>query len=338
MGKAIVLKANNLIEKRNILNEMKTSCFTLQEARIFALYLSRINPRNLKTRLVKFKLDEFLSIIKISKVNISKMMDTTNKLLSIVLNVPDDDGGYTAFQLFKKCRVFKDKEENEWYFEIDAHDEALPLMFEFQNQYFTYKVGNVLRLGSSNQMRMYEILKQYEKIGTRTIAVDKLKELIGIEKKEYPRYGDFKRWVIEPCQKALSKNTDIKFTYEPCGKRGQGGKVIFLKFTITKNTDYADQLTLSNFIDIEEMEEPEEKSRYQQRTEFFIEACDSEFSFSEIEVLVDLMREKFSGTECSDDLWCYDYLMRKYREMSMRNEKKKITHRFAYMKSLIGTE
>lgn len=40
----------------------------------------------------------------------------------------------------------------------------------------------------------------------------------------------------------------------------------------------------------------------------------------------------------SEDLKCYDYLMHKYDEMKMRAEKTKISHRFAYLKSLIGTE
>ncbi|MDD3569984.1 MAG: hypothetical protein PHY44_02645 [Lachnospiraceae bacterium] len=35
------------------------------------------------------------------------------------------------------------------------------------------------------------------------------------------------------------------------------------------------------------------------------------------------------------DIKCYDYLSRKYAEMKMQNEKNKIKHRFAYMKTLV---
>lgn len=64
--------------------------------------------------------------------------------------------------------------------EINASDDALPLMFEFKNRYFTYELWNALRLKSPNQVRMYEILKQYEKIGTRTLTIKELRNLLGI--------------------------------------------------------------------------------------------------------------------------------------------------------------
>lgn len=339
MNKPIVIKATNLVEKRNILNEMKSTYFTMQEARIFAIYLSKINPRNLETRVVKFKLEDFLAIVNIHKMNISKLIDTTNKLLSIIINIPDDNGGYSAFQLFKKCKVYKDNENNEWYFEIDAHDEALPLMFDFQDKYFTYQVGNILRLNSPNQMRMYEMLKQYEHFGKRILSVDKVKENIGIQKDEYPRFGDFKIRVLDACQRSLAEYTDIKFTYEPYGKKGKGGKILFLKFTIKKNKDYIDQLTLDKFIEQnKEVDEEATEGLYENRIKFLCDACDNEFLESEIIVLYNLMVENLSCDIISEDLRCYDYLMRKYHELKMRNDKNKITHRFAYMKSLIGTD
>ena len=84
-------------------------------------------------------------------------------------------GGYNGFQLFKDCTVDID-DKAEWYIEIDAHDKALPLMFEFKDKYFSYQLWNALRLKSPNQLRMYEILKQYEKIGIRILSIDELKK------------------------------------------------------------------------------------------------------------------------------------------------------------------
>lgn len=334
-----IIKATNLVEKRNILNEMKVSYFTLQEARIFAIYLSKINSREIQTRVVKFKLEEFLAIVNIRKVNISKLMETTNKLLSIIINIPDDNEGYSAFQLFKKCKVYKDGKSNEWCLELDAHDEALPLIFEFKNKYFTYQVDNVLRLNSSNQIRMYEILKQYEKIGSRIISLEKLRELIGIQKNEYPRFNNFKQWVIDPCQRALAESTDIKFTYEPYGKRGKGGKILFLKFNIQKNKDYIDQLAfdMDMFIPCETEEESGD-SIQEERLNFFAQACNNEFTTKEILVLCNTMLEKLPNEIILDDIKRYDYIKNKYDEMNMRSEKTKIRHRFSYLKSIIGAE
>ena len=159
--------------------------------------------------------------------------------------------------------------------EIDAHDKALPMMFDYQARFFSYQLWNALRLHSSNQLRMYEILKQYEKIGARVLGVEELKELLGINKTEYNLFNNFKKWVLDACQHALAESTDIKFTYGPHGKRGKGGKILFLKFIIEKNTEYVDQLTLFEFIEERKTEEEcsaaadnSEPSEYKEKIEF----------------------------------------------------------------------
>lgn len=330
-----VIKENYLVKKRNVLNEIRSNGMTLQELRFFSIYLSKINPNDTSTRVIRLPIDDFRAIMELGRINIDYMKTVTNSLLSKIVNIPTERGGYTGFQLFKRCRV--DIDDNaEWYIEIDAHDEALPLMFEFKDKYFSYQLWNALRLKSPNQLRMYEILKQYEKIGMRILSIEELRNLLGIDKKEYKAYKDFRVRVLDACQQALSENTDIKFTYEPYGKKGKGGKILFLKFSIKKNTNYVDQLSLSEFIDQNTIED-EPLTPYEERIHFLLDACDNEFSESEIIVLYNLMIEQIPSV-IQSDIKCYDYLSRKYAEMKMRNEKNKIKHRFAYMKSIINNE
>jgi plasmid replication initiation protein len=356
LKKPVVIKATNLVEKRNILNEIKTTYFTLQEARIFAIYLSKINARDLSTRVVKFKLKDFLALIDIRKANIHKLMEATNKLLSIIVNVPDDNGGYAAYQLFKKCKVYKDAESSEWYVEIDAHDEALPLMFDFQSKYFTYQVGNVLRLNSSNQMRMYEILKQYEVAGSVVYSLDELKEFIGIPKNEYPRFNNFKQWVLDACQQALAEYTDICFTYEPYGKKGKGGKVLSLKFTITKNSNYIDQFTLNEFmerqsteigdVEYDEQELEEAESRFEgfgELKERFIllnESCEGEFTNEQLQCIYDVLLQTTEIDIVRDDIRLCDCLSAKYHDFKRVAAEKKaagdpIVSRYGYFMRML---
>lgn len=333
------LKSNYLVKKRNVLNEIRANNMTLQELRFFSIYLSKINPKDINTRLVRFSVADFQKIMEIGRINIDYMKQTINSLLCKVVNVPLDNGGYTGFQLFKECTVFLN-ENNEWYIEIDAHDKALPLMFEFKERYFSYQLWNALRLRSPNQLRMYEILKQYEKIGERILSVEELRELLGIEKKEYLRFDNFKARVLDPCKAALIESTDISFAYEPHGKKGKGGKILFLKFIIKKNTKYTDQLTLEEFIEFNqpEIDDEEPEGICSSRIKFLCDACDNEFSESEITVLYNLMVEHLPYDTIRDELKCYDYLMRKYNELKMRSKKAKVTYRFAYLKTLIETE
>ena len=237
-----------IVEKRNVLNELRSNNMTLQELRFFSIYLSKINPWDKSTRVVRFPLDDFRRIMGLGyDMNITHFKYTIRHILQQIVEIPNENGsGYTAFQLFKKAKIEKN-EQNEWYVEFDAHDDALPLMFDFKNRYFKYELWNALRLKSTNQVRMYEILKQYEGLGKREMTVKELRELLGISAKEYDRWERFRVRVLDSCQQALKETTDICYTYER-GRVGKGGKWLSIIFHIEKNENYVDKLTLEEFI------------------------------------------------------------------------------------------
>ena len=243
-----------IVEKRNILNAVRSNSMTLQELRFFSIYLAKINPWDKSTRVVRFPIEDFQRIMGLCDgENISHFRYTVRHILQQVVEVPNENRtGYTAFQLFKRAKVEKN-ENDEWYVEFDAHDDALPLMFDFKNRYFKYELWNALRLKSTNQVRMYEILKQYESLGKRELTVTELRELLGIDKNEYSGrtgWSDFKKKVLDSCQQALKEITDICYTYER-GRVGKGGKWLTIIFTIFKNENYIDQLTLEEFIEMQ---------------------------------------------------------------------------------------
>lgn len=241
------LKKNYSVTKTNMLNEMRASNMNLQELRFMSIYLSKINKNDLSTRTVRFSVADFATIMEIRRIDIEYMKNVTDGLLSKVVNVPDERGGYIGFQLFKRCRVSQD-DNGEWYVEIDAHDDALPLMFEYKEKYFSYKLWNALRLKSTNQLRMYELLKQYQRIGYRIMKLEELRQWLGIGNNEYRRYDNFKEKVLDVCKKALAEHTDITFTYEVYKRGGRGGKIQALKFVIRENKDHTDPLMLEKFI------------------------------------------------------------------------------------------
>ena len=339
---------------------------TMQELRFFSIYLSKINAKDTSTRVVRFPVADFQAIMELgSNIKIPYLKNVTNSLLSKVVNVPNERGGYTGFQLFKGCEVDKD-DNGEWYVEIDAHDKALPLMFEFKNKYFTYQLWNALRLKSSNQLRMYEILKQYQAIGSRVLTVEDLKSLLGIKKDEYDgRWNNFKTRVLDACQQALKEHTDIKFTYEPHGKRSKNGKILSLIFYIEKNEKYTDQLTLDMFIEEKKIEsvsvhpdEEEEPNEYfdgdndevgsggenyftQEIYPFLTDACNREYNQAEIQVLYNLIIKAmpYSGKGKEKyTLDAYDYLKRKYDELNMQAGRREIKNRFGYLKKIIEAD
>lgn len=333
-----------IIEKRNVLNELRSNNMTVQELRFFSIYLSKINPWNISTRVVRFSIDDFRRIMGFGKLNIGQLRASTDSLLCKLVHVPDEDGrGMRTFQLFKECHLFQD--DDKWYVEIDAHDKALPLLFDFKNQYFKYELWNALRLKSPNQVRMYEILKQYENLGKREISVKELKSLLGINESEYSYWQNFKVRVLDSCQDALNENTDICYTYER-GKTGKGGKWLSIIFHISKNKNYKDQLSLDEFIqqqpeviDISFSEnvagsddEPVDINYGSELLNFLgSTALSNEFSVKQVKVLKDLTLQ---AVPSHDHLEMCNYLLQLVNKMDIYNPQ----NRFKYLCKMIEAD
>lgn len=135
------------------------------------------------------------------------------------------------------------KVEDAKFIDISFHPKMKPFLLSLQSHFTTYDVRNILRLPSSYSIRIYELLKQYQKIGKRKFQVQELKEVIGVieeidvngkkkYKDNYPLYGNFKQRVLLKAQKDLKKYTDIHFTFDQI-KRGRS--VAEIQFYIFQN-------------------------------------------------------------------------------------------------------
>ena len=336
-----------IVQKQNILNEIRSNNFTLQELRFFSIYLSKINPYDKSTRTVTFKLTDFQKIMDFKRLNIEQLKAATDSLLTKLVHIPKESGGYTTFQLFKECTIDKDS-GGEWYVSIDAHDKSLPLMFDFKDRYFKYELWNALRLKSANQIRMYEILKQYETIGKREIKVDDLRELLGIAPNEYPRWDRFKDRVIDSCQQALKQFTDICYTYER-GKTGTGGKWITIIFYISKNIEYDGQMTmleldLQNYIDLDALKEPRPEKTIEPDPElgdlgFYSSACGDEFTTAQMESIIQIVNQiQLPQHEYGASIAKYHFLLEHYSRFKAITENTDIRNRYSYFYAIIKAE
>jgi plasmid replication initiation protein len=319
------LNGKEWIEKSNSLNELRPNTLKLQEYRFFCIYLAKINARNEDSRIVRFPVDEFQQIMELGRVNITHMKETTDKLLSQIVHIPREDGGYDSFQLFKKCVVGRDN-FGRWYVEINAHDEALPLMFNFKEKYFKYRLENVLTLKSLNQIRLYELLKAREHIGgTLDISIDILKQKLGIGKKQYPRWNNFKARVIEPCREALQGNTDICFTYVPIK---EGNRIVGIRFTVYIMPEVIPEVT---------------KITYQSETAvYYAQALGEEFTEEAVLSVAQFAADNLTGHHELDNPCnisrkerIYKYLSDGYERLCNNRCNNRVDHPIAYLKKLI---
>jgi len=372
-GKKQPLSPDYWIVKSNTLNEIRNSRMTISQTRLFAIYLSKINPMDVASREVILKLQTYTQIMEFKQTNTTRLVKTAEELMKLTVtffNGNEQNGlkGFTTCPLFKRFKLEKD-EQDEWIVKIDCHDDVVRLLFELKKHFFKYRLWNALQLPSPNQNRMYEILKQYEYVGAREVTLKDLREFLGIKTDEYKDWDNFRRRVLEPAQQSLASNTDIKFTWEPVRKRGYGGKIDKLKFYIEKNKAYEPPLSFDEFLTqqavpvfedepkefehhcTEEAEAEEAKEEAEAEAEetgdyfscetypLMNEACDNEFNKLQIQVLYNLVLEIVpfrSGKGYELDM--FHYLKSKHDELRLQASEREIKSRFGYLKKMIESD
>lgn len=107
-----------------------------------------------------------------------------------------------------------------------------PLLLQLQKNFTAYDLRNVVKLGVYS-VRLYELLKQYESIGTRTLKVEEMKAMFQVEDL-YKLYADFFRWVIAPAEKEINQHTDLIIL--SIEKLKEGKKIVALRFKFRTKT------------------------------------------------------------------------------------------------------
>ena len=116
---------------------------------------------------------------------------------------------------------------------IQFHEDLAPYLLNLQSHYTKYRLGYVMNFKSEYSFRIYELMKEYERFGERTIPVDELKRYLYILKDKYAKYSHFKERVIKPAIEEINKYSDININLTKEEKNGK--KIVGLIFEIRQN-------------------------------------------------------------------------------------------------------
>lgn len=217
-NKNLVIKSNDLINARYQL--------TYAEMRIILLMISLIHKDDDDFKDYRIYIKDFMNEAGTKhKGEYTRAREITKELMKKVLEIPTEKG-YTQVAWIAGAKHYN----GEGHIDISFHPFLKPYLLNLKERFTKYDIKFVLSFHSPYSIRIYELLKQYEKIKERTISVDELKGLLKLEDK-YRLYGHFKKRVIHQAQKDLEKSADIYFTFKEI-KRGR--KVRFLKFRIVR--------------------------------------------------------------------------------------------------------
>jgi len=108
-----------------------------------------------------------------------------------------------------------------------------PYLLEIKNRFVISDLRMILPMRSSYSKRVYLLLKEYAKIGSRTIELSELQEILKVPK-SLKVYADFKRKVLLKAKADIDKFTDLKIDFK---EKKLGKKVTSIIFTIKKNDE-----------------------------------------------------------------------------------------------------
>lgn len=217
----LIRKSNELINAPHDLS--------LNELRLFLAMISKIKPTDtdLKTYRISFK--ELEELTKSTRnFTYSSIKNILIKLRSrvVVIKLGEDKERITGYI------GFVDIDKGKGYVDVNFDERLKPFLVELQAKYTKYDVQYVLPMQSSYSIRIYELLKQYQKLSVREYYLEELRHVLQIDPGIYEKYNDFKKRVILQAQSEINAMTDIKFSFEEIK---EGKKVIGLRFNIYPN-------------------------------------------------------------------------------------------------------
>ena len=239
MEKNLVVKHNNLIESRYDLN--------LNEQKIILYAVSKIDRKKEKFNILKIKSSDFMKLIDSSKFRYTEIKNIVKDLMKKQVEITTGESELTS-NWVSSIEYIK----NSGVIELEFSEKLIPYLLQLKERFTRYELENILYLKNKHSIRVYELLKQYEKIGKREIELLDLRNCLGIAEDEYLRFSNFENRVLRTTKEEINKHTDLVINYE---KIKTGRRITSILFKI-ESRDQEKEIYidfLNEFYNIKEM-------------------------------------------------------------------------------------
>ena len=220
MGNGLIVKHNEIIEgKYNM---------SITEVKIIAKLTSVIQKEDDDFKRYMFKASDILKELNMGDDNYAALKESIDKLVVRKIELRQESSTLTTTFL-SSAEYFENS-----MIELEFSPKLKPYLLQLKNNFTKYYLEDILTLKSFYAVRIYELLKQYEKIKERTITIDDLKEMLKVTEKSYNLYSNFKAKVLAISEREINEKTDLNISYEEIKS---GKKVTSIKFHISKKDD-----------------------------------------------------------------------------------------------------
>ena len=228
MSKELIVKHNKLIESAYTM--------TATEAKIVAKLTSLIEKDDEDFKEHIFKSADLLKELGLGSENYTALEQSIDRLMSRIIEIKLDtknkkgENDILKITFVSSCIYSHSTSEI-----ILRYDPNLKPYFLQLSQNFTkYFLKNILELKSFYAIRIYELLKQYEKLKERKIEIKELRDILQIKETEYKKYSHFKDKILKTAEREINEKTDLKVSFEEVKT---GRKITAIKFNIEKRTE-----------------------------------------------------------------------------------------------------
>lgn len=247
-----------IVKKSNYFIMNSSYDLSLQEQKLILTLASMVQPQDAEFKAYNFKINEFMKLLEVDdKSKYTEIPQITKKLMQKVFEIQEGDKliqtAWLSSAIYQKGTGMVT---------LKFSPDLKPYMLQLSKVFTRYKLVNILSMKSKYSIRLYEILKanEFKKQDYIEIEVEDLRRLVKAEN-IYPRYNDFKRFVILQAQKELKKVSDISFEFKEIKT---GRKVTSIKFFIKPNKKFKDKNEIAldkDNIKKQSVEDPEEMEK-----------------------------------------------------------------------------
>jgi plasmid replication initiation protein len=221
-----VYKANKVIEAGYKL--------TLNEQRVVLACIAQVNSKEALLTTDEFELSakDFATIFAVSDDNAYHALVEVAKTLFARYVVVDDP--YPDRPRVKRL-------ETRWISSIEYlpddgkislcfSKKMLPFLSELKRTFTKYRLEHIGKMTCVYAIRLYELLAQWQSVGTREVELDWLKKQFQLDE-GYDRMDNFKARVLDPAVKDINTHSNYQVSWE---QRKTGRRVTHLTFTFAE--------------------------------------------------------------------------------------------------------
>ena len=221
----IAMQHNNLVQAKYSM--------TLQQKRIMIWLVSQIKPDDVDFKEHVLSVKDLIEICQLSDESAYKeLRDITFSLIEKGIRILDITNPKENVEIqvswLSSAKYYLGKVK------LTFSPELKPYLLQLKNQFTAVNTLDLMQFKSVHAIRIYELLKQYQDIGERTLSIDEIKECCGVQDK-LKQYGEFEKRLILIAQREINEKSDIHFDFE---RIKPSRKIVAIKFIISKNKAY----------------------------------------------------------------------------------------------------